>query len=30
MSVTIAVVLDEKGSFNSPVEIARVATEIKD
>ncbi|MCF6239542.1 MAG: GGDEF domain-containing protein [Candidatus Marinimicrobia bacterium] len=30
MSITIAVVSDEKRSFKSPIEIARVATEIKD
>lgn len=30
MSITIAVVSDEKRSFKSPIEIAKVATEIKD
>ena len=30
MSITIAVVSDEKRSFTSPIEIAKVATEIKD
>ena len=30
MSISIAVVSDVRRSFNSPVEIARVATEIKD
>lgn len=30
MSISIAVVSDVKRSFNSPVEIAKVATEIKD
>lgn len=30
MSISIAVVSDVKRSFNSPVEIARVATEVKD